>query len=144
MQINTSRVNTKALLALGAALLLLVSAHPAFAASTAGGGMPFDDWFTKIRSSITGPFAFTASIVGIVGTGATLIFGGDMNGFLRGLIFIVLVLCFIVAAQNTLSAITGQGAEITVAHEMATKSADWITGKADQLTSVVSRMIQGE
>lgn len=35
-----------------------------------------------------------------------------MNGFLRTLIFIVLVLSFLVAAQNTLSAITGQGAEL--------------------------------
>ena len=74
--------------------------------------MPFDDWMTNIRTSITGPFAFTASIIGIVGAGAMLIFGGDMNGFLRTLIFIVLVLSFLVAAQNTLSAITWQGAEL--------------------------------
>lgn len=143
MQNNTSRNNTKALLTVGAALLVLLSAHPALASSTAGGGLPFDDWFTKIRSSITGPFAFTASIVGLVSAGATLIFGGDMNGFMRTLIFIVLVLCFIVAAQNTLSAITGQGAEITAAHDMAAKSADWITSKAEAFKSAVARLAQG-
>lgn len=114
MQFTMPRINTsRALLVLGVALLLLIVAHPAFASNTSGGGLPFDDWFTKIRQSVTGPFAFTASIVGLVGAGATLIFGGDMNGFLRTLIFIVLVLCFLVAAQNTISAITGQGAEIT-------------------------------
>jgi type IV secretion system protein VirB2 len=114
MQFTMPRINaSRALLVLGVALLLLIVAHPAFASNTSGGGLPFDDWFTKIRQSVTGPFAFTASIVGLVGAGATLIFGGDMNGFLRTLIFIVLVLCFLVAAQNTISAITGQGAEIT-------------------------------
>jgi type IV secretory pathway VirB2 component (pilin) len=143
MQNNTSRVNTKAVLAVGAALMVLLSAHPALAASTAGGGLPFDDWFTKVRTSITGPFAFTASIVGLVGAGAGLIFGGDMNGFLRTLIFIVLVLAFIVAAQNTISAITGQGAEITAAHEMATTTADWITGKGEAFKSAAARLIQG-
>ncbi|WP_175759526.1 TrbC/VirB2 family protein [Burkholderia ambifaria] len=115
MQFTMPRINVsqRALLILGVALLLLIVAHPAFASNTSGGGLPFDDWFTKIRQSVTGPFAFTASIVGLVGAGATLIFGGDMNGFLRTLIFIVLVLCFLVAAQNTIAAITGQGAEIT-------------------------------
>ena len=140
MQNNTSRVNTKALLAAGTALMMLLSAHPAFAAATAGGGLPFDDWFTTIRSSITGPFAFTASIVGLVGAGATLIFGGDMNGFLRTLIFIVLVLCFIVAAQNTLAAITGQGAEITAAHDMAAKSADRKSTRLNSSHLKLSRM----
>lgn len=91
------------------AMLFLMAAEPALASNTSGGGLPFDDWMTNIRTSITGPFAFTASIIGIVGAGAMLIFGGDMNGFLRTLIFIVLVLSFLVAAQNTLSAITGQG-----------------------------------
>ena len=94
-------------------LLVLLLTEPSFASSTSGGGLPFDGWMTKIRQSITGPFAFTAAIVGLVGAGATLIFGGDMNGFLRTLIFVVLVLAFLVAAQNTLSAITGTGAEIT-------------------------------
>jgi type IV secretion system protein VirB2 len=94
------------------ALLFFVAAEPALASNTSGGGLPFDTWFTNIRTSITGPFAYTVSIVGLVGAGAMLIFGGDMNGFLRTLIFIVLVLSFIVAAQNTLSSITGQGAEL--------------------------------
>ncbi|TNW17056.1 TrbC/VirB2 family protein, partial [Xylella fastidiosa] len=79
-----------------------------------------DEWFTRIRASVTGPFAFTVAIIGIVGAGAGLILGGDMNGFLRTLIFIVLVLSFLVAAQNSLSAITGQGAEITAfSHDLS-------------------------
>ncbi|MEX3583596.1 MAG: TrbC/VirB2 family protein [Burkholderia sp.] len=114
MQFTLPRIsiNNRALFVLAVALLLLFVAHPAFASNTSGGGLPFDSWFTTVRTSVTGPFAFAAAIVGLVGAGATLIFGGDMNGFLRTLIFVVLVLSFLVAAQNTLSAITGQGAEI--------------------------------
>ncbi|GAN31460.1 TPA: TrbC/VirB2 family protein [Legionella pneumophila] len=94
-----------------AVLLLLLMMDPA-SASSAGGGLPFDSWLTKIQKSITGPFAFTAAIIGLVAAGATLIFGGDMNGFMRTLVFFVLVLSFLVAAQNTMTAITGKGAEM--------------------------------
>lgn len=129
--------NTKTFMALGAALIVLLSAHPAFASSAAGGGLPMDDWFTKIRSSITGPFAYSVAIVGLVGTGATLIFGGDMNGFLRAAIFMALVLSFVVAAQNFLSGLTGQGAEIAVA---TTHTADWIMAKAASLQPLAGRI----
>ena len=93
-------------------LFLLFMTHPALA-STTGGGLTFDSWLTKIQKSITGPFAFSAAIIGLVAAGATLIFGGDMNGFMRTLVFFVLVLSFLVAAQNTMTAITGKGAEIS-------------------------------
>ena len=110
---DISVINYKKIVFMGLSILaLFLITHPAMAAS-AGGGLPFDSWLTKIQKSITGPFAFTASIVGLVAAGATLIFGGDMNGFMRTLIFFVLVLAFLVAAQNTLQAITGKGAEIS-------------------------------
>lgn len=108
-RLTTKRFFSMALLFVG----LFMFVEPTFAAATAGGGLPFDSWLTKIQNSITGPFAFTASILGIVGAGATMIFGGDMNGFMRTMITIVLVLSFVIAAQNTLQVITGKGAEIT-------------------------------
>lgn len=114
MTMPSINISNKTMLLLGIALLLMLSTHPALASNTSGGGLPFDEWFTKIRQSVTGPFAFTAAIVGLVATGATLIFGGDMNGFMKTLIFIVLVMSFLVAAQNTLAAITGQGAQIAM------------------------------
>lgn len=105
----------------GVIILLLLITHPAIA-SSAGGGLPFDSWLTNIKNSITGPFAFTAAIIGLVAAGATLIFGGEMNGFMRTLLFIVLALSFLVAAQNTMTAITGKGAEIP------RPSVDMVTG----------------
>lgn len=95
------------------ALLFVFLIEPSWATTTSGGGLPFDSWLTKVKNSITGPFAFTVSIIGIVGAGAMLIFGGDMNGFLRSIIFIVLVLAFLVAAQSMLTAVTGKGALIS-------------------------------
>lgn len=113
-------INYKSIWMMGAVvLLLLLMTHPA-CASSAGGGLPFDSWLTKIQKSITGPFAFSAAIIGLVAAGATLIFGGDMNGFMRTLIFFVLVLSFLVAAQNTMTAITGKGAEISKPSEVVT------------------------
>lgn len=94
-------------------LTALFITEPAFASSSAGGGLPFDSWLTKVTNSITGPFAFTVSIVGIVAAGAMLIFGGDMSGFMKTMIFIVLVLSFVIAAKNTLSSLTGTSAVIT-------------------------------
>lgn len=110
---QASTLNYKKIWMMGLVILLLLfMTHPALA-STAGGGLPFDSWLIKIQKSITGPFAFSAAIIGLVAAGATLIFGGDMNGFMRTLIFFVLVLAFLVAAQNTMTAITGKGAEIS-------------------------------
>lgn len=115
MIVSSFYVSNRVLLLIGVLLLGLFFTEIVSAANTSGGGLPFDSWFSKIRMSITGPFAFTVSIVGMVVAGATLIFGGDLNGFMRILIFLVLVLSFVVAAQNSLSAITGQGAEIAAA-----------------------------
>ena len=107
---RSSRLTT-VLIMFGAFALLMIASH-AHAASGAGGGLPYEDWLTRIRQSITGPVAFGISVIAIVAAGAMLIFGGDMNGFMKTLVFIVLVLAFVIAAQNTLSAITGTGAVI--------------------------------
>ncbi|HBP6867958.1 TPA: TrbC/VirB2 family protein [Legionella pneumophila] len=108
-----TQLNQKNFLMMGLTVLFLLLVTEPALASSAGGGLPFDSWLTKIQKSITGPFAFSAAIIGLVAAGATLIFGGELNGFMRSLIFFVLVLAFLVAAQNTMTAITGKGAEIS-------------------------------
>ncbi|WP_133140662.1 TrbC/VirB2 family protein [Legionella genomosp. 1] len=109
---QAANINYRNIWIMGAMVLLLLLMTHSASAANAGGGLPFDSWLTKIQKSITGPFAFSAAIIGLVAAGATLIFGGDMNGFMRTLVFFVLVLSFLVAAQNTMTAITGKGAEI--------------------------------
>lgn len=55
----------------------------AHASASAGGGLPYEAWLTKLQQSMTGPVAFSVSLIGIVGAGGVLIFGGELNAFLR-------------------------------------------------------------
>lgn len=97
--------------------LLVVSLLPtshAFASAAAGGGFEYEGWLTKLRNSVTGPIAFSASIISMVGTGAMLIFqGGELNTFFRAVIYFILVVSFVVGAQNVMSGILGHGALVT-------------------------------
>lgn len=126
--------NRPTLVYIGLALLLAVlSLAPDFAhaAVGAGGGLPYEGWLAALRSSVTGPVAFALSIIGIVIAGGVLIFGGDLNGFFRTLVFITLVMALLVGAQNIMSNFFGQGAEIAslgnaVIHQAATAVTGWI------------------
>lgn len=93
------------------ALFALLSPD-AQAAAGAGGNLPYEDWLTNLRNSVTGPVAFALSIIGIVVAGGVLIFGGDLNGFFRTLMFIVLVMAFLVGAQNVMANFFNRGAVI--------------------------------
>lgn len=100
---------------LGVTILLLLIAffpHQAIAAEGTGGSLPYESWLTNLRNSVTGPVAFALSIIGIVIAGGVLIFGGDLNGFFRSLIFLVLVMALLIGAQNMMSTFFGRGAEI--------------------------------
>jgi type IV secretion system protein VirB2 len=86
--------------------------HEAYAAGTAGGGLPYESALTRLRASITGPVAFTLSLIGIVGAAGVLIFGGELTGFLRMMVFLVLLIAILVGAQNVLTTLFAAGAEI--------------------------------
>ena len=92
-----------------AAILLIPSDAWALGA---GGGLPYEGWLAKLRNSVSGPVAFSISLIAIIVTGATLIFGGDLNGFFRSLVFLVLVMALIVSANKMLSGLFGGSAEI--------------------------------
>lgn len=101
-----------AILALLVAAIMLAPAS-AWASAGTGGSLPYESWLTNLRNSVTGPVAFALSIVGIVVSGGTLIFGGDLNGFFRTFIFIVLVMALIVGVNNVMTTFFGKGAEIS-------------------------------
>lgn len=127
MKIN--RVSTTIILIM--CVLIGIAFLPAnvMAAST-GGGLPWEGPLTTLKNSLTGPVAFTISILGIVGCGAVLIFGGQINDFIRTIIFIVLVAALLVAANNLLSGLGyGNGA---VVGTLATEGVeDGVTQSAD-------------
>lgn len=97
----------------------LMAPHPAYASEGIGGTLPYESWLMNLRNSVTGPVAFSLSMIGIVVAGGALVMGGDLSGFFRTLIFIVLVLAFLVGAQNMMSNFFGRGAEITSAGQPA-------------------------
>jgi len=101
-------------------IALIVCPDFAHAASSSNSGLPYEDWLTKLRNSITGPVAFAISIIGIVVAGGVLIFGGDLNGFFRSLVFLVLVMALIVGANTVMTKFFGQSAVIGNSQDIAT------------------------
>ncbi len=101
--------------------LLFLSVDQAQATVGAGGALPYETWLVSLRNSVTGPVAFTLSIMGIVAAGGILIFGGELNAFFRTLIFIVLVMALLVGANNVMSNLF-QGAVIPGGSEAMTSN----------------------
>jgi len=106
------RLHSTTLMLLALLVLAILAPQHAFASTGTGGSLPYESWLTNLQNSVTGPVAFALSIIGIVVAGGVLIFGGDLNGFFRTLIFIVLVMALLVGAQNVMSTFFGRGAEI--------------------------------
>ena len=79
-------------------------------ASTSGGGLPWEAPLTTLTNSIKGPVAYAISLMGIVAAGAMLIWGGEVNEFLRRIIMLVLVVSLIVFASNILTTLFNSSA----------------------------------
>jgi type IV secretion system protein TrbC len=94
------------------ALVIGAALHPpaAHAAAAGGGGLPWDTPLTTLKNDLTGPVAFTISLLAMVACGAALVFGGEINEFVRRIIMLVLVCAFIVGVTNLASALGITGA----------------------------------
>lgn len=113
MQFKLSKQHFHFLSMLIVGVVLSSISFESLAAAGGGGGLPYEGWLESIRQSITGPVAFATAIIGIVGAGAALIFAGsEMNGFLKTIIYIVLVMAFLVGAQNIMSGLFNTSATI--------------------------------
>lgn len=108
----------KSLFILFSIVLAVFSAEHVFASAAAGGGLPYESWLASLRSSVTGPVAFSFSLIGIVVAGSVLIFGGDLNGFFRTMVFLVLVMALIIGANNMMSTFFGTGAVISMTNNL--------------------------
>lgn len=88
-----------------AGVLLLGSSDLVMAASSTGEGyLPYESWLIKLRTSLTGPVAFSVSVIGIVSCGATLIFtGGEISRFMRSLLYMVMVFTFLIGANSLIT-----------------------------------------
>ncbi len=80
-------------------LLVLV-----FLTNNAYAALPYESWLMSLQASLTGPVAFSISIIGIVSAGATLIFaGGEIKAFMRSIIYIILVMSLLMGASTLMS-----------------------------------------
>lgn len=95
-------------LMLFAVVTMLFLPDLAHAASAGGGGMPWESPLQKLVDSLTGPVAIGISILCILGAGLALAFGGEITGFVRTMIVIVLVVAVIVFAAGFLTQLTGK------------------------------------
>jgi type IV secretion system protein TrbC len=102
------------LLTIAVVALVVSDAGVAHASAGGGGGLPYESALQKLQQSATGPVAFVLSILGIVVAGGTLIFGGDLSGFFRTMVILVLVIGILVSAVNVLQTLFGTGATIAV------------------------------
>ena len=121
-----------------AALALTLLSRQA-AAAGAGGITEWETPLQKVVQSITGPVAFSISVIGIVVAGAMLIWGGEINEFARKLIMVVLVIALIVTATNLLSTLFGTGALVRPSKAAAPSTINFISfpvrfSRADMLS----------
>jgi type IV secretion system protein VirB2 len=94
-------------------VLALVVPGIAHAAGAGGGNMPWDTPLTNLLNDLTGPVAFTLSLLAIFVCGTTLIFGGEMAHFVRGLVVAVMVAALLTSIVNVASALGIAGAVVT-------------------------------
>jgi len=74
-------------------------------AATAGAGLPWEAPLQTISRSIQGPVAYGISLLSLIGCGGTLVWGGEINEFLRKGILLVLVISIIVFATNMMTSL---------------------------------------
>ncbi|MCC7634548.1 TrbC/VirB2 family protein [Stenotrophomonas rhizophila] len=98
-----------------AVLLMAALVLPMDAFASSSSDMPYENGLNILRESITGPVAFTISVIGVVAAGAMLIFGGDMNGFMRSMVFLILVIGLIVSAAAIMEKMFGKSAAVVEA-----------------------------
>jgi len=93
-------------------VVCLVTSPDALAGPGTGGKLPYESWLNAVRASATGPVAYAFGIIGIVVAGGILIFGGDLNGFFRSMLVVVLVMALLVTANTIMTDLFETSAEI--------------------------------
>ncbi len=95
------------LISLVSIISVLAVVSSAYAADTSTAtSLPYEDWLKTIQKSLTGPVAFSVSIIGIVSCGVTLIFtGGEITRFMRSVVYLVFVLTLLVGANSFMSSV---------------------------------------
>jgi type IV secretory pathway VirB2 component (pilin) len=87
------------------------AAHAA-AIGGGGGGLPWDTPIQTLKADLTGPTAFGISLIAIVGVFCVMIFGGEINHFVRSLCFVALCVSAVVGVTALVTSLGIAGATI--------------------------------
>lgn len=113
---NLARILTNPGVRMFLMLLLMLCASQVMASDAGSGGggsgLPWEKPVEKIVASISGPVAFGISLLGLIGAGAGLIWGGEMSTFMKTLLYVVLVISIIVFAKNLIGGALFSGASL--------------------------------
>lgn len=90
------------------AMLAVFFPEMALAEEVADGKLPYEKGMKTFHESMTGTVPFVISLVGIIACGAMLIFGGEISGFMRTMVFIILVVAVIVQAGSVVELLGGK------------------------------------
>jgi len=107
-----ARFLTRLLAFCALAIAALVLAPALAMASSTGSGLPWETPLTTLTTSINGPVAFAVALLGLIGVGANLMWGGEMNEFLRKSIYAICAIAFLTGATTVLSKVFNVGAVI--------------------------------
>lgn len=88
--------------------------------------MPWDTGITNIQESLTGPVATGISLIGLIAAGAMLVFGGEISGFLKQLIYLVLAISLILCGNSFITNVMGHKTSTgaTIAYVQVVDSTD--------------------
>lgn len=111
-----------------AAAVALLAAEPASASVTGANIFGGVDPLGVFVSFVTGPLAYGVVIVGLLATGASLIFGSDLSGFARRMPLVVLAGGVVIVADNVVNALFGVGSGFSVPPGMALHAWPWPEG----------------
>jgi type IV secretion system protein VirB2 len=100
---HSLKTRYKMALAMAMSAYVSINAH----AATSGEALPWEGPLDKIKASLTGPVAITISIIAIAGCGLAIIFGGEMNDFIKRLVYIVLVVSVVAFAAQIMTKVFG-------------------------------------
>jgi type IV secretion system protein TrbC len=80
--------------------------------SSGGKGLPWESPLKSVRDSIKGPVAYAIALMGLVAAGATLVWGGEINEFLRRIIMMIFVISLLAGAVTILKDLMGMSAAV--------------------------------
>ena len=91
-------------------VLALLAAQDACA--TGAGGLPWDSAISTLQDDLTGPVATGISVIAFLAAGAALVFGEELGGIAKKLMYVVLGVAFIVMGNKFLTVLGLTGAMV--------------------------------